>query len=828
MGHTALAAWLSRVLDVHSSDPELRRRGRLLNVLIVALILGLVILALVNVFQFTQGLIAFPPAYLPGSALILAMLLVVGWLNRRGRVRLASYLYLGLPVVAVSLLFRIQDLDRIMVLYVVPIVGASFVLSPPSSFALATLSALGYTLAYVISLSNLPYNYVSVIGLYVPALVAWLAATNLERALREIFQRADELDRRVLERTRDLTEALTRERSETGRTQAILQSIGDGVIVFDQNGRAIVANPAVCTLLERSESDVLGRDINEVMAEAVGREDQAIIRSLVEDERLTRAGLKIPWGHKTVAINFAPVNLPFVNQHGVMVVLRDVTKEAEVDRMKSEFVSTVSHEFRTPMTAIKGYVDLLSMGAVGSVTETQREFLGIVKTNVDRLSEMVNELLDLSRIEAGKVQMHYQAVSLSRVVHEVAVMLQKNFDDRGIWLHLDIPDKLPDVLSDPGRLTQVVINLLSNALKYTYEGHVDVTARLVGDQVRADIADTGIGMTEEDQAKLFTRFYRASTARTREIAGTGLGLSITRSLIEMQGGRIWVKSAVDKGSTFSFTIPVLPKPLAHMAPTEPPQAMVVRPQAAPSKILIVEDQVHLAQSFRLQLEKGGYSAFITTHGTDVLPLARREHPDLILLDMTLADADGFEVLRQLKRLPETRSIPVVITSVVAEEEKALALGAADCLTKPTGDYQLLACVQRVLAAAALESEALKSVLVVDDEDDIRHWLALELANHGFSVTEAEDGEAALVAVAAHPPHLIVLDLKMPNVDGWTVIRKLKENPPSARIPIIVLTASPADMQQEKARVLGMGVEQFLTKPLSIQVLLAEINRRLAL
>jgi signal transduction histidine kinase len=572
--HSHLAEWLASALDVPCPDPDQRRRGRLLNVLIWALLLGSIVAALVKTFSSPQGFLQFSLSHLTPSALVLALLLVILGLNRRGRVRLASVLYLGVFVAAVSFMFRIQDLDRIMVLYIVPTMGASFLLIPPSSFALATLSILGYSVAYWATPAGVPYNYVSCIGLYLAALVAWLAAANLENALREIRQRADQLDRWVLDRTRDLAEALAREHSEASQTQAILRSIADGVIVFDQNGQAIVANPAVCALLECGESDLLGHDINAVMAlaplgtagQAVGNDDQAIIRSLVGDGGPAHAGLKIAWGNRTVAIHLAPVNLPFVKEHGTLVVLRDVTREAQVDRMKSEFVSIVSHELRTPMTSIKGYVDLLAMGMLGAVSEQQREYLHIVKTNADRLSEMVKELLDLSQIEAGKVQMHYQAVSLPCVVHEVKLMLQKDFDDRGIRLQLDVPDALPAVLCDPGRLTQIVTNLLSNALKYTFQGHVSVTARVVGRYVQVDIADTGIGMSEEDQAKLFTRFFRASTARVREISGTGLGLSITRSLIEMQGGRIWVKSAVDQGSAFSFTIPVLPEPLAHMAP----------------------------------------------------------------------------------------------------------------------------------------------------------------------------------------------------------------------------------------------------------------------
>jgi PAS domain S-box-containing protein len=255
------------------------------------------------------------------------------------------------------------------------------------------------------------------------ALVAWLASTSLENALREIRKRAEELDLRVAERTSDLVDALQREHSEVNKTQAILSSIGDGVLVFDQNQQAIVVNPAACTIIEGSEADVLGHDVSQIMGKAVSEEDQAIVRSLAESQGAPRAGLKITWGHKTLAVGFAPVKLPFTDQPGTVVVLRDITKEAEVDRMKSEFVSIVSHELRTPMTVIKGYVELLLTGT-STPAETQHDFLEIIRTNADRLGNMVNELLDVSRIEAGKVQMNFQPVAVRSAIREVVTLLQ--------------------------------------------------------------------------------------------------------------------------------------------------------------------------------------------------------------------------------------------------------------------------------------------------------------------------------------------------------------------------------------------------------------------
>ncbi len=817
-----LKLWIEQLLSVYAKDEEQRRRGHLLSVLIVGALIATLVLTLVNLVDFVQHpttlnlylLLSDVPALLCFAGLL--------WLNRRGHTQLACYAFLIILVLSASFVFPPNILDRVTLLYVVPVMAASFVLNPGSSFIFAVFSTLGYTSAYLTSAQLQDYNYISVIGLFLMALIAQLAATNLENALREIRKRAAELDLRVAERTSDLVDALQREHSEVNKTQAILSSIGDGVLVFDQNQQAIVVNPAACAIIECSEADVLGRDVSQIMGKAVGEEDQAIIRSLAESHGSPRAGLKITWGHKILAVGFAPVKLPFTDQSGTVVVLRDITREAEVDRMKSEFVSLVSHELRTPMTVIKGYVELLLTGT-STAPETQHDFLEIIRTNADRLGNMVNELLDVSRIEAGKVQMNFQPVAVRSAIHEVARMLQKSFEDQGIQLNLNIPDDLPDVPADPGRLAQILTNLLSNALKYTLEGHVDVSAQVANGFVQVDVRDSGIGMSEEDHAKLFTRFFRASTARAHEISGTGLGLSITRSLVEMHGGHIWVKSAVGQGSTFSFTMPVLPASLSKIAPEAVPPN-VLRRRSAQSKILVVDDELRVAQLFARQLEGDGHTVLVTTHGKDALPLARREQPNLILLDVVMPGMDGFEVLAQLKQDTDTQSIPVIVTSIVAEEEKGFALGAADYLVKPLDNRQLLISVRRVLMQ--LDKATPGTVLVVDDEADIRHWLSVELTRQGCLVTEAQNGEECLAAVAAHSPDLILLDLNMPQLDGRTVIRRLKENPQTAGIPIIVLTASGVDSEREKVQMLGMGVKQFLTKPVSAEMLIGEVRRQL--
>ncbi len=817
----SISSWIGKLLTVRSDDAELVRRGRLLGILLLGTLSATVVVSIVHGFDFVaSGFSRAATVHLLTDLAVFAVLLGMLRLNQNGQTTLASYTALVLLIVGAPAL-EFGDLGRLALLYIIATGAASFFIQPRASFVSAALSGLGYTIAFITTHST-DYNYFLVVGLFMLALGTWLAATSLENALRQVHQRAEELDRRVTERTRDLTETLQREHAEAATTQAILKSVGDGVIVFDHAWHAVVVNPAACMIIERHETDVLGKSVVRIMGTAVSPDDQAIICSLIDCQGSTHTTLKIVWGNKTVSLSFAPIKLPSTNRRGAVVALRDVTREAEVDKMKSEFVSMVSHELRTPMTAIKGYVDLLSTGSAGDVTEMQRNFLSIIKTNTDRLNEMVAELLDLSHIEAGKMQMHYEAVTVGQIIHDVAAMLQKGFDDRDVYLRLDIPDTLPQVLSDPGRLAQIITNLLSNALKYTFEGRVDVTARLVGNDVQVDVTDSGIGMTERDQAQLFTRFFRASTARAREIPGTGLGLAITRSLIQMHGGRIWVQSVLGQGSTFSFALPALPSPLADMTPVAPSSA--VSKSARPPKILIVEDELHIAQLFRHQLEMDGYAVSIATRGAEVLAKAQYERPDLISLDVMLPDINGFEVLRQLKTDPETKDIPVIITSIVADQEKGFALGATDYITKPLDKLQLLTSVRRILAQQ--DNQTRPSILVVEDDPDTRQSLSLALSIHGFSVTGVEDGAEALTAVAAQAPDLILLDLMMPRLDGWTVIRKLKENPQTASIPVIVLTGKPVDPQRDKTRIFGMGVRQVLTKPISVEMLVGEIRKQL--
>jgi PAS domain S-box-containing protein len=375
-----------------------------------------------------------------------------------------------------------------------------------------------------------------------------------------------ELYRLIFDQAEQLGNTLKAQRVEATKSQAILEGVADGVIVADADGEVILFNAAAERILELSREKALGHSINEMLGlygsqarewmEKVAvwaKQADTYIADEYTDEYLA-ARLEI--GGRVVSVHLAPVLLE--NEFlGTVSAFRDVTAEVAAERAKTDFVSTVSHELRTPMTSIKGYVDLLLIGAVGALTKDQRHFLSVISANVDRLTLLVNDLLDISRMESGRMTLSPRAMHVVDIVDHVITTMQARASIQGLTLRTDVPSALPAVMADPDRVAQVLTNLLANACNYTLSGgEVTISACADGDQVSVSVHDTGIGIAPEDQEKIFNRFFRADDSVVQEAPGAGLGLSIVQSLVEMHGGRVWVESQVGKGSTFTFTLPM--------------------------------------------------------------------------------------------------------------------------------------------------------------------------------------------------------------------------------------------------------------------------------
>jgi PAS domain S-box-containing protein len=354
---------------------------------------------------------------------------------------------------------------------------------------------------------------------------------------------------------------LKEQQIEATKSQAILEGVADGVMVADARGKVILFNAAAERILDLPREQALGRMTDEMLG-LYGSQAQDWMEAVAgwvhhpetfkaEEYLAARLGI----GSRIVSVHLAPV-LMSDEFLGTVSVFRDVTVEVEAERAKTEFVSTVSHELRTPMTSIKGYADLLLMGAAGNLTNQQSDFLAIIKSNTDRLTMLVNDLLDISRIESGRLALSLKEMQVSGVIIQVVRAMQARVAEKRLALRSDVPPELPSVLADSDRVIQILTNLVANAYQYTLPGgEIVVTARPCGEEVHISVHDTGIGIAPEDQDKIFVRFFRADDPLVQEMPGTGLGLAIVRSLVEMQGGRIWVESQLGAGSTFTFTLP---------------------------------------------------------------------------------------------------------------------------------------------------------------------------------------------------------------------------------------------------------------------------------
>ncbi|WP_376792104.1 GAF domain-containing protein [Thermoflexus sp.] len=612
---------------------------------------------------------------------------------------------------------------------------------------------------------------------------------------------------------------------EASKRQAILESIAEGVLVADARGEAIMMNAAAEQILGLRREEVLGRPIHQFagLYGPAWQEWMASLRRWLASPRGQPPTLFMrhelaPEG-RFITVHAAPVMMG-TEFLGTVSVFRDITPEVEADRAKTEFISTVSHELRTPMTSIKGYVDLLLIGSAGPLSEMQRRFLQIVKANADRLKLLVDDLLDLSRIESGRLQLDLRPMPLEAAMEAVVTSLKARIDEKNQRLELDLPEFLPPVQADKDRLIQILMNLVSNAHKYTPEGgSIHVRARAEGGEVHVEVRDTGIGIPAEALPHIFERFYRVDDPRVQETPGTGLGLSIVKALVELHGGRIWVESEVGKGSTFHFTIPIAPKTPAPEETLPAPALAPIRPDGA-SSILIVEDDRYIADLLVQYLERAGYRTLVAHRGEEALRLAREERPQLITLDIYLPDLDGFTVLERLKADPTTADIPVIIVSVMADRQRGVRLGAVDVLGKPVDTEQLLRVVGRYTRRHA-------RIVIVDDDVGTRSLLQDTLQGQGFEVTTFGNAAEALRWIEEHHPGLVLLDLKPAGMSGLDALARLKANPRTADIPVVMMTASATDPMGKRRQALAMGAADFFLKPFPLEEFVAAIRRLLA-
>ncbi|MBU2600551.1 MAG: response regulator [Actinobacteria bacterium] len=481
----------------------------------------------------------------------------------------------------------------------------------------------------------------------------------------------------------------------------------------------------------------------------------------------------------------------------------------EANRLKSEFLANMSHELRTPLNAIIGFSEVLKDGVLGELTKDQEEYAGDIFTSGQHLLSLINDILDLSKIDAGKMTLDLNEVSIPELLERSLSVVKEKAMTRNIKLDLDVEELVGEVFGDARKLKQVVYNLLSNAVKFTPDGGVvRIVARRVpnseprgagadtaADLLEISVADTGIGMSEEGMGKLFQPFEQLDGSLSRRYEGTGLGLAMVKRLVELQGGTVAVESEVGGGgSTFTVRLPYREGPSA--ADATPPVHRVERERAASQVnpaavgrqplILIVEDDERSAELMRVQLEAEGHHTTHAFSAEEALELAESLHPDLIMLDILLPGMGGWTFLETMKARPDIADTPVVIVSIVADEQKGFALGASRVLRKPVRNEELLAAVRDIGLQVNVDDEL--TLLVVDDDPKAVDFVSRNLAREGHTVLRAYGGQEGIDTAIREKPDLIVLDLMMPDVTGFDVVSVLKSRPDTAGIKIIVLSA----------------------------------------
>ncbi len=465
--------------------------------------------------------------------------------------------------------------------------------------------------------------------------------------------------------------------------------------------------------------------------------------------------------------------------------LRQRTAEAEAareaaeaaNRAKSAFLANMSHELRTPLSAVIGYTELLEEEGEDEVILND---LGKIKGNAKHLLSLINDVLDLSKIEANKMELFAETIELEPLLQEVTATVETLVRTKANTLTLDCGEGLGAMRTDAVKLRQCLFNLLGNACKFTENGRITLRVRRDREWLSFAVEDTGIGMSPEQLQRLFQRFTQADESTTRKFGGTGLGLALTRAFARLLGGDVTVTSTEGRGTCFDLRVPAeAPEgatQLDGLAETGGPGGNEPR-----DLVLVIDDEASQRELLTRFLTKQHFAVRAVADGRTGLDLARSLRPRVILLDVMMPELDGWAVLKALKADSATANIPVVIVSFVAEAKLGASLGAVDTIAKPVDWAKLKRLLEGFRASGG-------DVLVVDDDGDLRTRLRTALERSGWSVREAGDGSAALAEVKRAAPHLIVLDLTMPVLDGFAFLHQLRATPGGANIPVVVLSA----------------------------------------
>ena len=641
------------------------------------------------------------------------------------------------------------------------------------------------------------------------------------------FHRYDDDSQRVFVYGADVTE----QRRADELVRLLLASTGEGIYGVDPAGRCTFANPAAVRIFGfDSDQELLGQSMHELVhhTRANGEpypEEQCPISLATTERRSSQGDDEVMWRNDGTCFPVEYRSHPMESNEefvGSVLAFVDITERRRVQEQlavakqaaeaaneaKSQFLANMSHELRTPMNAIIGYSEMLVEDAEMSGDEDTVADLEKIHSAGRHLLELINAVLDLSKIEAGGVELHLETFQVTDLVRDVTAVTQQLVEANGNRFDIELEDGLGEMRSDVTKIRQSLLNLVSNAAKFTENGVVTLAVsrqqRADGDWISFAVRDTGMGIPADKLEHVFEEFAQASSTISRDYGGTGLGLPLTRRFSQLLGGDVRIESELGAGSTFTIELPARPDRSVAAEPSlEPAGAARVATGAHRSDVLVIDDDPRARELLLRALEREGYSVATAADGATGIELARTLSPSLITLDIIMPSMDGWAVLSALKDDPATSEIPVAMLSIAPDNDLGLILGAVESMQKPIDRDALYSLVEKYVTSDGAR------VLIVDDDEAARSSIRRHVQAAGLKCDEAENGAVALQCIAQRRPDLILLDLMMPVMDGFSMLDELRTNAEYRTIPVLVVTSK--TLSADDRRRLNGDVERIIHK-----------------